>query len=290
MKFGHIGGTQAHPLRGPRPLPPPDDCAEDQAVLPDEPDGVEPFGSVISLPLWKSRDDLLRTWDGIGDQATVDRGWGAIPSLPSDAMIEERYLTAAFETSLGLDAVVAMAKKGRWAAYTGVDTASSTKPDADFTAMMTLVCDPESARWYVAHLVYQRGLTLPRQLRHLREIDDVFSSTFRIEGVAAAAGTAEYLATQVRHGESFATTQKSKREAQQALVAAFQAGRIVIPWNAQARRLLDGLVRELRVFPRGRHDDAVDALSFAIIAALRDDDNLKKKRTGRVSVEWIKLR
>ena len=90
-----------------RPAPPhlepaPDNDADALDVAPEEPEGeeFEAFGTTIALPLWKPREQLLCEWAAIGDQATVDRGWGAIPTSPGEAIIEPRFIHRALDTNL----------------------------------------------------------------------------------------------------------------------------------------------------------------------------------------------
>ena len=183
-----------------------------------------------------------------------------------------------------------MARRDRWPTYCGVDLAGSTKASADFFAMVTVAVELETGRRYVLDLQHEQGATISRQVALVREADDVFEPTFRVEGNGAGFANARHLVNQVRRGESFVTTKSSKWSPEigiPALLALFASGTITVPWNARARRLLDPLVRELRAFPGGRHDDTVDALCFANAAAVKDAARPKPKR---LSAEWITLR
>jgi predicted phage terminase large subunit-like protein len=261
-----------------------------QDVAPDASDDeAEALGTVISLPLFKPRDQLISEWRAIGDPPTCDRGWGAIPSPPGEAMIEPRFVTAALDTMLGLDDVREMAQRDRWPTYCGVDLAGSTNLSADFFALLVIGVEPDSQRRYVLDLKHERGATITRQVSLVREADDVFDPFFRIEGNGPGFANARHLVNQVGRGESFVTTRSSKWSQDSgipALVGAFASGLIVIPWNGKARRIFDPLVRELRTFPRGRHDDAFDALTFANAAAVKDSTRPRKRP---VRIEWLNI-
>lgn len=271
----HIGPRARRPKRAPVLLADVDDIAPDDA----DDDGYDALGSLIALPLWKARSSLLRIWQAIGDRATVDRGWGALPSPPGDALLEGAAVAAALDRALSLDAVRQMALDGGWSCFTGIDLAGGTKATADFFAALTLAWDPKADRYVVLDLRHERGTTISRQVAIVREIDTLWSPRFRIEGNGPGFSNARHLTNQLTDAEAFATTKQSKWSQEYgipALVALFGARRITIPGNAAAQRLLDPLLRELRTFPRGRHDDAFDALTFAHAAAVLDPSRRRK--------------
>lgn len=262
------------PVRRRPPVPEEIDDIGD--VTPEEDGAADLYaglGTSGVMSLFKPREQILREWSILADPVLIDRAWGAQPVPDATSSIAREYLNAACDPHLTIQDVLDLAEQDRLRAYCGVDTAGSRKRTADRTALATIYANPKTRHVYLADLKYEHGASLPRQVQLVREIDRTFAPRFRIEGNGPALASAEHLASQVHDGAAFSSTVRNKWSQQigvPALVHAFASRLVTIPWNTTGRVRFGPLVHELQSFPHGRHDDAVDALRFALAAFVLD--------------------
>ncbi len=142
---------------------------------------------------------------------------------------------------------------------TAVDS-SYGEGESDWSAIVTVGSD----RRHFFVLDAQRGRwTFPELLRHLRAVRDEWKpSALLIEDTGSGKSAKQSLQAEgfeivgVSHGG------RSKRARAEAVTPSFESGRVLFPsasptWKGE-------LIEELASFPGGKHDDATDALVYAL--------------------------
>lgn len=147
--------------------------------------------------------------------------------------------------------------------YTTVDLAVSLKPNADFSAIVTIGVNPEGY-WFVLDIEYGR-------YDPTTTMDAVFSAVQQwhplcvgIETVAYQAALKHFLEREMPKRGTFFRIQELKAEKKKelridALQPRFAVGAVWFKRNAQ---WLDKLESELLAYPHGAHDDVIDALAY----------------------------
>lgn len=147
--------------------------------------------------------------------------------------------------------------------YTAVDLAISKEPTADYTAVVTVGVNAEN-HWFILDVAY--GRWNPDE-----QIDAIFKAVAKwkplvvgIEKVAYQKALIHFLQKeQVARNVFFRTkeleAEKKKELRISALSARFASGTVWFPRQAP---WLAELESELLAFPKGKHDDLIDALAY----------------------------
>ena len=150
-----------------------------------------------------------------------------------------------------------------WNIFTAVDLAISKADTADYTAVVTVAVSPEN-HWFVLDVDY--GRYSPSEA-----IDAIFRAVQKwrpivvgIEKVAYQESLEHFLIKEMPQRGIFFRVQPLRAEKKkelriQALQPRFVAGTVWFPQNAP---FLAELEAELLMFPRGKHDDIIDALAY----------------------------
>lgn len=151
------------------------------------------------------------------------------------------------------------------AAYGAVDPAISKRDGADYSAFATVYVDKEGYIWVVG-AEHQR-LSLNEQVIKVCQLHELYDyDKFGVETVAYQAGLKQEIDRESRNRNIYVPTDKivpsrDKVARAQILSVYFEQGIIKI------RKDLEDLINELLVFPKGEHDDLVDALVYAVTLA-----------------------
>jgi len=150
-----------------------------------------------------------------------------------------------------------------YSAFTAVDLAISKADTADYTAVVTIVVPPEN-HWFVLDCDYGRYNPDEAIGAIFRAVTKYHPVKVAIEKVAYQQALIHFLEKEmVKRNQFFqiepvqASTAKELRI--QALQPRFKAGTIWFPVEAS---FLTELESELLMFPRGKHDDIIDALAY----------------------------
>lgn len=152
--------------------------------------------------------------------------------------------------------------------YTLVDLAISQKKTADFTVVLTVGKDRNGPNWYVRE--YTSGRLDPQQtIVAMFDHAARYSSSVNIEAVAYQAALESFVLEEQRRHQAkddkfrpFTVNQlkhgyaQKKEERIRGLVPYFKNGTLFI------KKSMVEIQKELLQFPKGRHDDHIDALSF----------------------------
>lgn len=144
-----------------------------------------------------------------------------------------------------------------------VDLAISEKETADFTAICVVAVD-EGNNWYVLDVIYGRfnpSETIERVFWAVKKYKPL---EVGIEKVQYQAALSHFLEKEMRRRNLFFTITELKASKQKeirikALEPRFKAGLVHFPDIAD---WLTELESELLMFPRGKHDDLIDALAY----------------------------
>ena len=157
-------------------------------------------------------------------------------------------------------------KQLRWESYnvfTTVDLAISKADTADFTAVCTVAVSPEN-HWFVLDIDYGRydpSQTIEAIFRAVQKYRPLIVG---MEKVAYQQALEHFLLKEMPARGIFFRIEPLKAEKKkelriQALQPRFRAGTVWFPANAD---FLPELEAELLTFPRGKHDDLIDALAY----------------------------
>ncbi|RKX60862.1 MAG: hypothetical protein DRP29_01805, partial [Thermodesulfobacteriota bacterium] len=154
-------------------------------------------------------------------------------------------------------------RENNYSVFTTVDLAISEAQTANYTAIVTIAVSPEN-HWFVLDIDYGR-------YNPSETIEAIFKAVTKyrplkvgIEKVAYQQALAHFLEKEmVKRNQFFEIVpliaQKAKELRIQSLQPRFVAGTIWFPVNAA---FLTELESELLMFPRGKHDDLIDALAY----------------------------
>lgn len=144
--------------------------------------------------------------------------------------------------------------------YITVDTAISEKTSADFTGI-TINRVSEQNKWYVT--CYKIKVNPKDLIEHLFYLQDTYSPIcFGIEKTTFTMGVKPFLDDEMRNRNKFLNikelthTTQSKETRIRALIPRWESKSIFLIGNC------NDLLEEMRVFPRGNHDDTLDSLAM----------------------------
>lgn len=158
-----------------------------------------------------------------------------------------------------------------WLTFAGFDPAISRRDGADYSALVTVARSPEDGRLYVRDAVHDRLSFREQATLLLRYCADV--AALGIEAVAYQVVLAEELLRNTSLPVTPLKASKDKVTRAIQLSAKIESGKVVFD-----RYRHGDLIRELLDFPRGAHDDLVDALGYAVELA---DSRVKEV------IEWL---
>jgi phage terminase large subunit-like protein len=145
--------------------------------------------------------------------------------------------------------------------FMGVDPASSTNQTADFTAILALAIDSSGRRFILPY--FRQRITPMKVAEQIMHYADLYRPVrTRIESVGYQEMIREYIRTQtyipgLEIKENPRQRKKGAGGRLEALEPFFQKRLFYLQPNMQA------LIDELLMYPRGRHDDLLDALYYA---------------------------
>jgi phage terminase large subunit-like protein len=145
--------------------------------------------------------------------------------------------------------------------FMGVDPASSTNQTADFTAILALAIDATGRRFVLPY--FRQRVTPMKVADHIMRYAELYQPVrTRIESVGYQEMIREYIRTQVyipglEIKENPRQRKKGAGGRLEALEPFFQKNLFYMQPNMQA------LFDELLMYPRGKHDDLLDALYYA---------------------------
>ena len=151
------------------------------------------------------------------------------------------------------------------ATYGAIDPAISKSETADYTAICTVYLDKDGFIWVVG--ADQSRSSLNEQVQKVCQLHELYDyDKFGVETVAYQAGLKQEIDRESRLSNLYIPTQKltptrDKVSRAQILSVYFEQGIIKI------RKDLEPLINQLLVFPKGEHDDLVDALVYAVLLA-----------------------
>jgi len=151
------------------------------------------------------------------------------------------------------------------ATYGAIDPAISKRETADYTAIVTIYLGKDGFIWVVG--AEKHRLTLNEQVIKVCQMHELYDyDKFGVETIAYQAGLKQEIDRESRTRNTYIPTEKlmptrDKVSRAQILSVYFEQGIIKI------RKDLEDLINELLVFPKGEHDDLVDALIYAIMLA-----------------------
>lgn len=144
--------------------------------------------------------------------------------------------------------------------YITVDTAISEKTSADFTGI-TINRVSQENKWYVTS--YKIKVNPKDLIDHLFYLQDTYKPySFGIEKTTFTMGIKPFLDDEMRNRNRFLNirelthTTQSKETRIRALIPRWESRSIFLVGNC------DDLKQEMRVFPRGSHDDVLDSLAM----------------------------
>jgi len=205
-------------------------------------------------------EDVIKTKNSLVSEGKVQE-WSSLyqqePILTENAAFKSEWFRFYEEEDLG---------NGEFINFTLVDLASSKKKGSDNVVVMTVSKDRNGPNWYVRE--YTSGNS--RVLDPLKTIDAIFehssrySSTVWIESVGYQAALESFVLEQQRKKEKYfvvnqiknATLRKEDRIL--GLIPYLKTGVLFLKKN------MTELQKELLQFPKGKHDDHCDTLSFLL--------------------------
>lgn len=149
--------------------------------------------------------------------------------------------------------------------FTTVDPAISQEKEADFTVIMTIGVD-ESNNWWIADIFRDR-VTPMQLLDQLYYVNSKYRpSMIGIEQVAFQKALQYFIQDEMRRRNSYLPVQEIKPDHNESkemrikgLEPRYAAGTI---FHSKQVKNIDYLEDELLRFPKGKHDDTIDALSY----------------------------
>ena len=150
-----------------------------------------------------------------------------------------------------------------WAVFTTVDLAISKADTSDYTAICTVAVSPQN-HWFVLDIDYGRYDPTETIDAIFRAVQKYKPLIVGIERVAYQQALEHFLIKEMPERGVFFRVEPLKAEKKkelriQALQPRFKAGTI---WFPQFADFTTELEAELLTFPRGKHDDLIDALAY----------------------------
>ena len=209
---------------------------------------------------WEERfpvEDILKekdSWRALGKLDIWEREKMCIAISPERQMFKKEYFKYYAPNELKLE---------ECSIYTTVDLAISEKESADYTVICTVAVNPDN-HWFVLEVDYDRydpSQTIDAIFRAVQKYKPIYVG---VEKVAYQASVRHYLEKEMPKRNVWFTVKdleaQSRKELRiSTLQPRFKAGTVWFPMGAT---FLTELESELLSFPRGLHDDLIDALAY----------------------------
>jgi predicted phage terminase large subunit-like protein len=144
--------------------------------------------------------------------------------------------------------------------YQGVDPAISERPEADYTCIVTIGVDPESLDVYMLDVV-RMHLDFPAQMKLI----GMKAAEHRPVKIGVESNAYQRALSRMGYIQGLPVvevhTHRDRLTRMIGLAPHFENGRIRLPLHAS---WLDDFVEEYLSYPRGAHDDQLDALDIAV--------------------------
>jgi len=236
----------------------------------------DPLGRPIGAALWPERFSqavLQATEESVGaywwaaqyqQRPTVEGGEIFLRTgLRTYTVEDDTYVLQLRNSEDEVTGTVRVADHGA-ARFGTVDLAISEKESADYTVLLSCASLPEGRlailNCFRAHVGPGEHVTQFLRLRDQWQLDwiGIEDTQFQRDVVAQAHRRGLAARPLIARGDKVVRAQGA--------AALWNAGRIFLPAHAP---WLERFVEELATFPRGRHDDQVDALAYAVRALQR---------------------
>ena len=176
--------------------------------------------------------------------------------------------------------------------FMGVDPASSTKKTADYSTIVTVAIDSDNNRYVLPY--YRKHATPMKLANSILEYFKIYKpSKTRIESVGYQEMLREYLRDRCDEEKLFIpgleireNPRTSKSNRLETLEPYFAQGKVFI------KKDMEELKNELLLFPRGKHDDLLDGLYYAMKRIYTPNheakqDKNEKKSTSYLQYDWM---
>lgn len=222
----------------------------------DLPGGWKRKAGTVICPERFTLEDMVKTRNSLISEGKIQE-WASLyqqePILTENAEFKSEYFKFYEDEDI---------KDKELDHYTLVDLAISQKKTADFTVVLTVGKDRNGPNWYVRE--YTSGRFDPQQtIAAIFDHAARYKSSVNIEAVAYQAALESFVLEEQRRKEKYFTvnqikhgTTLKKEEHIRGLVPYFKAGTLFM------KKSMSELQKELLQFPKGRHDDHPDCLSF----------------------------
>lgn len=226
------------------------------------PDGWSRKAGEVICPERFTLDDMIKTKNSLISEGKVSE-WVSLyqqePILTENAEFKAEFFRFYEENQI---------KDLELDSYTLVDLAISQKKTADYTVVLTVSKDRNGPNWYVRE--YTSGRFDPLQtINAIFDHTKRYGSSVNIEAVAYQASLQTFVLEEQRRrqakDDSFRPftvndikhgTVTKKEERIRGLIPYFRNGTLLM------KKHMAELQKELLQFPKGKHDDHIDALSF----------------------------
>lgn len=167
--------------------------------------------------------------------------------------------------------------------YTTVDLAISQKESADYTVVCTVAVNPDN-KWFILDIDFDRydpSQTIDAIFRAVQKYKPLYVG---VEKVAYQASVKHYLEKEMPKRNIWFTVKdleaSSRKELRiSTLQPRFKSGSVWFPMGA---KFLTELESELQSFPKGLHDDLIDALAYISQIALPPVGNFSSVSTADI--------
>lgn len=167
--------------------------------------------------------------------------------------------------------------------YTTVDLAISQKESADYTVVCTVAVNPDN-KWFILDIDFDRydpSQTIDAIFRAVQKYRPLYVG---VEKVAYQASVKHYLEKEMPKRNIWFTVKDLEASSRKELRIAtlqprFKSGSVWFPMGA---KFLTELESELQSFPKGLHDDLIDALAYISQIALPPVGNFSSVSTADI--------
>ena len=167
--------------------------------------------------------------------------------------------------------------------YTTVDLAISEKESADYTVVCTVAVNPDN-KWFILDVDYDRydpSQTIDAIFRAVQKYRPIYVG---VEKVAYQASVKHYLEKEMPKRNIWFTVKDLEASSRKELRIAtlqprFKTGSVWFPMGA---KFLTELESELQSFPKGLHDDLIDALAYISQIAVPPVSNFSNVSTSDI--------
>ena len=167
--------------------------------------------------------------------------------------------------------------------YTTVDLAISQKESADYTVVCTVAVNPDN-KWFILDIDFNRydpSQTIDAIFRAVQKYRPLYVG---VEKVAYQASVKHYLEKEMPKRNIWFSVKDLEASSRKELRIAtlqprFKSGNVWFPMGA---KFLTELESELQSFPKGLHDDLIDALAYISQIALPPVNNYSSVSTADI--------